>query len=125
MRYMPGITVCVITYTVWMIIESPREIAFLVPTLLAVPAWLGVRREIGVSEKPPSVSVFNISKRDIVLLVIILITLFSSILEMMELQEVEIEEFDRQIEVEKNGINEGEKNGKQFLFRMRENVNSQ
>ena len=75
-RYMSGITVCVITFTAWMIIEPPAEIAFLIPALLAVPAWLGVRRDISVPEKLPASDAFHISKRNILLCVIMLIVLF-------------------------------------------------
>jgi DNA-binding CsgD family transcriptional regulator len=59
-----------------MIIELPAEIAFFVPALLAVPAWLGVRRDISIPEKLPASDAFHISKGNILLFVIMLIVLF-------------------------------------------------
>ena len=61
-RYMSAITVCVICFTAWLILEPPKEIAFLVPALLAVPAWLGVRRAVALPEEPLTGGAFHVSK---------------------------------------------------------------
>ena len=80
-RYISVVSVCVVVFTAWMIIEPPGEIAFLVPALFAIPAWLGVRREIPLPEKLPSSGSFQLSKRILLLLGLTLITLF--LLDMM------------------------------------------
>jgi len=67
-RYISVVSVCVVLFTAWMIAEPPSEIAFLVPALLAMPAWLGVRREIPLPEKLPTAGAFQISKRNLLLL---------------------------------------------------------
>ncbi|MCL1983663.1 MAG: LuxR C-terminal-related transcriptional regulator [Clostridiales bacterium] len=84
-RYMFGISVCVIAFTVWMIIEPPKEVAFLVPALLAVPAWTGVSRTVPLPSSLPEKGVFQISKKNIVLLAaaltaLILLDLSSSVI---------------------------------------------
>jgi DNA-binding CsgD family transcriptional regulator len=74
-RYMGGIAVCVVLFTVWIMIEPPIEIAFLVPALLSVPAWLGVRRSVTLPDRLPNTTAFKLSKRYILLLVAAFIAL--------------------------------------------------
>ena len=45
-RYISGVAVCFMIFTPWYTLKPPKEIAFLIPALLAVPAWFGVRREL-------------------------------------------------------------------------------
>ena len=75
-RYISVVSVCVVIFTAWMIIEPPGEIAFLIPALLAIPAWLGVRRKIPLPEKLPSAGAFQLSKRNLLLLILTLIAIF-------------------------------------------------
>jgi DNA-binding CsgD family transcriptional regulator len=67
-RYMAGVAACVAAFTVWMMAGPPTEIAFLVPALLAVPAWLGVRRAVVLPDEPPKTRALRPSKGYIVLL---------------------------------------------------------
>ena len=62
-RYMTGILACIATYVICLIVKLPKEAAFIVPALLAVPSWLGVRRTVSVSEHGASAKIFNISKK--------------------------------------------------------------
>jgi len=55
-RYMSGTVVCAAWYTVWIISNPPGEIAFLTPALMAVLAWLGIRRNISVGSRPKKAS---------------------------------------------------------------------
>ncbi|MCL1793777.1 MAG: LuxR C-terminal-related transcriptional regulator [Oscillospiraceae bacterium] len=75
-QYMSGIAACVIVFAAWRIIGPPKEIAFAVPALLAIPAWIGVRRDIAAPEKMPPGSAFRISKRTILLFFATMIVLF-------------------------------------------------
>jgi DNA-binding CsgD family transcriptional regulator len=75
-RYMSGIAACVTLFTVWMIIEPPSEVAFLIPALLAVPAWIGVRRSVSLTDALPEKGAFKTSTRFIILLISALIILF-------------------------------------------------
>ena len=75
-RYISVVSVCVVIFTVWIILDPPKETAFLVPALLAVPAWLGVRREVPLPEKFPQAGAFRLSKLNLLLFVLTLIVLF-------------------------------------------------
>jgi len=67
-RYMSGIAACVLAFTAWMLLGLPREIAFLIPALLAIPAWAGVRGYVALPEALPEISAFRIKKRWMLLL---------------------------------------------------------
>ena len=67
-RYMSGIAVCVAAFTVWMILEPPREIAFLVPAILSVPTFIGVRRSVSLPDESQGTGAFRLSKRIIIML---------------------------------------------------------
>jgi len=75
-RYISAVSVCVVIFMAWLIIDLPGEIAFLVPALLAVPAWLGVRREIPLPEKLPPAGAFRLSKLNLLLFGLTLIALY-------------------------------------------------
>ena len=67
-RYMSGVCLCVVAFTVWMMIEPPAEIAFIIPALLAVPAWTGLRHSVSLPDDLPVKSNLRLSKKLIVLL---------------------------------------------------------
>lgn len=75
-RYMSAIAVCMICYAVWLIIELPKEIAFLIPSLLAIPAWFGIRRTIMLPNESSTAGVFKFSKRLLFVFVGAIILLF-------------------------------------------------
>jgi DNA-binding NarL/FixJ family response regulator len=62
-RYMSCITVCVIAFTAWLIIDLPKEVAFLVPALLLIPVWLGVRKSVTLPVVSLKNGAYSISKR--------------------------------------------------------------
>ena len=69
-RYMSAISVCVALFTVWNILSPPKEIAFLVPALLAVPAWLGVRRSVSLPKDISATERFRFSGKLMFLLAV-------------------------------------------------------
>ncbi len=75
-RYMSGIAVCVALFTLWIILAPPKEIAFLVPALFAIPVWLGIRRGVTLPDEPPQVGAFKFSKRLLFLLLAAVTVLF-------------------------------------------------
>jgi DNA-binding CsgD family transcriptional regulator len=75
-RYMSGIVACVALFTLWMIIEPPKEIAFIIPTLFAVIAWIGVQRSVSLPVVLPSAGSLRLLKRYILLIVAAVVTLF-------------------------------------------------
>ena len=72
-RYMSGIAVCVAAFTIWMIIDLPKETAFIVPALLALPAWFKIRREVSLPERAPPKARFGLSKKLMVLFALAMI----------------------------------------------------
>ena len=50
-RYISGVAVCFMIFSVWFTRKPPKEMAFLIPALLAVPAWCGVRRELPLPDE--------------------------------------------------------------------------
>lgn len=56
-RYISAISVCVLLFALWIIIRPSKEIAFLVPALFLIMAWIGIRRTIIVSSE--SITVDN------------------------------------------------------------------
>lgn len=75
--YMSGITVAVFLYTVWsVLVVPPTEIAFLVPALLSVPVWLGIRRTISVPDELPRKGALRFSKLSVAGLAGTLVVLF-------------------------------------------------
>jgi DNA-binding NarL/FixJ family response regulator len=69
---MGAITLAVTIYTVWTIIELPKEVAFLVPGLLSVLSWVGIRRSIAVSAAPAVSRTFRFTKS----LILVALTFF-------------------------------------------------
>jgi DNA-binding CsgD family transcriptional regulator len=61
-RYASGITVCVVAYTAWIILELPREFAFLIPALITIPSWLGIRRTVTLPAPLPRIGTLRLSK---------------------------------------------------------------
>jgi DNA-binding CsgD family transcriptional regulator len=64
-RYMGGISTCVAIFTVWMMIMTSTKALSLLPALLALPAWIGIRRAApppgkGLPEKLPGMSKINV-----------------------------------------------------------------
>jgi len=62
-RYMSCVSACVAVFTFWIISEPPKEISFLVPALLTIPIWLGIRRRLPVQNDPVVISTLRISKK--------------------------------------------------------------
>jgi len=60
---MSAITISVICFTVWVLIGLPGEIAFLVPALMLIPVWFGIRRTITLTDEAPMNGAFRLSKR--------------------------------------------------------------
>ena len=75
-RYMSGIAACVTAFAAWMFLAPPKKIAFLIPALLAVPAWAGVRGRVGLPEAPPETGAFRLKKRLLLLLAAAVVLLF-------------------------------------------------
>jgi DNA-binding NarL/FixJ family response regulator len=61
-RYMSGVTACVAAFTVWLMLEPPKEIAFAVPALLGLGAWFGVRRSVSLPGNPAAPKSLRLSK---------------------------------------------------------------
>ncbi len=61
--YVSANAVFLIAYSVWLTIGLQKEFAFLIPALLAIPAWLYIRRTIIFSDEPSVVSSFKYSKQ--------------------------------------------------------------
>jgi Response regulator containing a CheY-like receiver domain and an HTH DNA-binding domain len=60
-RYMSAITLSVTCYSVWLTIDLPKKVAFIIPALLAVTALFGIRRTIVLSSKAPDLGKFKFS----------------------------------------------------------------
>ena len=75
-RYMSGIAACVILFTVWIIIKPPREIAFLVPALLAVFSWAGVRLSVPLPEELPESKAVRFTKKNMAMMAATVAALF-------------------------------------------------
>lgn len=75
-RYMSAITVCVISFAMWIVVKPPKEAAFLIPAFFIISALLGIRRTISVPNDSPSVGTVIFSKRLLLILVSAIIILF-------------------------------------------------
>ena len=62
-RYISGVAVCFMIFSPWFTLKPPKEIAFLIPALLAVPAWFGIRRELPPPDERIEGKAYKISKR--------------------------------------------------------------
>ena len=62
-RYISGVAVCFMIFSTWFTLKPPKEIAFLIPALLAVPAWFGVRRELPPPDEKTEGKTYRNSKR--------------------------------------------------------------
>ena len=75
-RYMSYIAVCVFACLAWMLAKPPKEVAYLAPALLSVPAWAGIRRRVTLPERPPEARAFKVGGRRVTLFAAIVLTLF-------------------------------------------------
>jgi DNA-binding CsgD family transcriptional regulator len=67
-RYMTGIAACFAAFVIWIIARPPKEISFIVPALLAVPAWAGVRRFVTLSDEKPKVRLYLFARKHMLLI---------------------------------------------------------
>ena len=62
-RYISGVAVCFMIFSPWFTQKTPKEIAFLIPALLAVPAWFGIRRELPPPDEGIEGKAYKTSKK--------------------------------------------------------------
>ena len=74
-RYMGGIAICIAAFTVCMLITPPKEIAFLIPAILSLPAWIGIRRPISLPKALPAKGVFQKSAQHILIIAAAVVSL--------------------------------------------------
>ncbi|MCL2336330.1 MAG: helix-turn-helix transcriptional regulator [Firmicutes bacterium] len=74
--YVSAIAVCITAFTVWTLFAIPKELAYLIPALLALPAWLGVRRNLPLPEDAPAAKEFRLSHQLLLALAAIVVLLF-------------------------------------------------
>jgi DNA-binding NarL/FixJ family response regulator len=79
-RYMGAIALCVALYTAWIIVEPPKELAFLIPALLSLLAWIGIRREVAQSDERLLPQSFKPTKLLILVLVTFIVLLWLNIM---------------------------------------------
>ena len=75
-RYVSCVIFCLIAYTAWVYLKPPKEAAYLVPALLALPAWIGIRRAMPGIEKETPDKITRFSKQFLLLLAASIAVLF-------------------------------------------------
>ena len=75
-RYVSCVVFCLIAFILWIYVLPPKEIAYLIPALLALPAWAGIRRVISLPEKEMPAGVFKLTRRIILPFITIVVILF-------------------------------------------------
>jgi len=73
---MAVIATSVAAFTVWLAIEPPKEIAMLVPALLSVIAWVGVRRSIPGPVELPKTGAVRLTRRIVLVFIAAVALLF-------------------------------------------------
>lgn len=63
LRYAAGFSFSFFVFGAWVALDLPKETSFLVPALISVPTWLGVRRGLPVSENLPETGAFKFAKQ--------------------------------------------------------------
>jgi len=74
--YATGFTVAFIIFAVWVALDLPKNIAFLVPALLSVPSWIGIGRSLTLPLESPKISAVTLSKQNIVVLSLAITVVF-------------------------------------------------
>lgn len=63
LRYAAGFSFAFLIFGVWVALDLPKETSFLVPALLAVPAWPAARGKLPVPENLPETGAFKFARQ--------------------------------------------------------------
>jgi len=75
-RYVSAFALSLVCYFVWLVCGLPKEVAFLLPALLTVLSWLGIRRAIALPNQPVALSALRFSKRSLVMFALVIALVF-------------------------------------------------
>jgi len=74
-RYMIGWTTALCMFAVWVIINPPRDVAFLIPALFAALSLVGTGRSPAIPEASPTPQALKFSKSSVLVLVLMLLVM--------------------------------------------------
>lgn len=69
-RYAAGFAFSFLMFGVWVALDLPQEISFLVPASLSVPAWLAARGSLSVPENLPETGAFKFARQHMLTLAV-------------------------------------------------------
>lgn len=67
--YTTGFSAGFVAFAAWIILHPPKELAFLIPAIFAVPAWIGVRRHLSIPDEVPTTKAFRLSKSSLLMII--------------------------------------------------------
>lgn len=85
-QYMIGWAIALTVFAFWVVAALPREIAYLIPALFAVLAWVGIRRSVSIPDEkqPPKAYKFSLSSLFVIVSLVLAMIWFNLMADMLQ-----------------------------------------